>query len=162
MNQQFHNSIIFIFDTNAFSYIADHEDFDKIVSKLQNQNNTIFPLFSLINFYEYLKGITNDSILYDRKRYIKSIKKITMGGSIFINPVSHIQYFSNQIPRDEAKREADFFINMINTFISLKNYTDYEHRFKNLLTEVNLKLQKPNHEQIKNKTRQGIGCTVKS
>jgi len=141
MKKQIHYPIVFIFDTNAFSYLADDKHFEYVLEKIRNQNDTVFPLFSLINFYEYLKGINNDSILRKRQNYMKAIKKITVGGSIFLNPTSHVQYFTNQITTDQAKNEADFFIKMINLFLSLKNYRDYEDSFKELLKDVNSRIE---------------------
>lgn len=142
MPKFYQNAVIFIFDTNAFSYTVDRTDFDHFLRKLEKQNKTVFPFFSLINYYEYLKGIKNDTTLTERQSYIRAIKKITLGGSIFLNPFSHVQYFSNQITKEQAKKEADFFIRMINLFLSLKSYGDYEHRFKRLLRNVNSGIDK--------------------
>jgi hypothetical protein len=84
-------AVNFAFDTNAYSCLCDRNDFDAIVALIKDQRGTVRPLFSVGNWFEYLKGMT-ESNFTKRQSYLKSIHRLVLEGAVLADTKSHIRH----------------------------------------------------------------------
>lgn len=122
--------LIFIFDTNAHTQIIDNLDFSGILSKISDQNKTILPHFTHINFYEYLFGV-NEHNIGKMQNYVKNIFRLTQGGSVFPDPISHVQSTTGHIGMEQVSSQIKNFIANIKSFLRLENYEEFMAIFGN-------------------------------
>jgi hypothetical protein len=122
--------VVFVFDTNAHSYIADREDFDKIVGKLKNRDQPLIPQLTFINFFEYLKLVKDDASLKRAQDYVRKLKAITLGGSILPLAELHVQYTAGLIGRERLETDVRTLLKNMNTFLKMQSFADFKDLFE--------------------------------
>lgn len=119
-------AIVLNFDTNAHSYLADRPDFEGIIAKLNARQQALIPHLSFVNFFEYLKMVKNDSSLSRAQKYVKNLKRITLGGSILPNAKLHVQAAAGIVDTDRLIVDVRELLTAMNVFLNLHKFEEYE------------------------------------
>jgi hypothetical protein len=143
------SAIRFIFDTNAFSYIADRSDYETIVDLIERQNKQIIPHLSLFNLYEYVKGISSVVILKKRKEYIRRIRRITLGATVFPDTITHLQLVSGQITRQEAAKNSQALLGLVNNFMAINNVRGLRTAFDSFINNTAILIRDMTESSLK-------------
>ncbi|MCK4858034.1 MAG: hypothetical protein KAT58_08705 [candidate division Zixibacteria bacterium] len=118
--------IVFVFDTNAHSYIADSSDFENIISKLKAQSQPLIPHLTFINFFEYLKMVKDDVSLKEAQNYVKKLKRITLGGSLLPLAKLHVQSVVGAVSREELKTDVKVLLRNMNTLLRISSFEEFQ------------------------------------
>ena len=118
--------LICVFDTNAFTYLADHPDYDAIVSKIQARDRAIVPHLTFTNFFEYLRMVVDDDSLVRAQTYIKKLKPITLGGSIMPMAKLHVRSAAGLTSRSELESDVRILLHGMNEFLKLHDYEQFQ------------------------------------
>jgi hypothetical protein len=142
-------SVGFIFDTNAFTYVADHIHYDAVLLKLNKQNKQLIVSFSIFNLYEFIRGIKTENELAKRKKYFRRIKEITLGGAIFPDPITHLHLASGQITTQIALDNSKALVGVINNFIAVKSIQMLKDDFGSLFNKIDKFIKRINDDSAK-------------
>ena len=83
--------------------------------------------------FEYVRGINSENELAKRKQYIRRIKKTTLGGNIFPDPVTYLQLAAGRITRQICSEKSSALIGLINNFLAVKTVQVLHREFRSFL-----------------------------
>lgn len=117
--------LLFLFDTNALSYIADHPEYDEVILKLTSRRQRLIPHLTFINFFEYLKLVKDDQSLKQAQKYVKKLKRITLGGHIFPVAKLHVQAAVGVVGQDRLLSDVRELLTAMNVFLKLDTFAAF-------------------------------------
>ena len=117
--------ILFIFDTNAHTYLADHPDFDSIIEKLNSRRPLFIPHFTFVNFFEYLKMVHDKESLCRAQGYVRKVKSITLGGSILPDVKLHVRAAAGIASEEQLTDDMKQFLSGMNMFLRIKGIDEF-------------------------------------
>jgi hypothetical protein len=83
-----------------------------------------------------INGINSIATLNKTKEYIRRVRKITLGGTILPDTITHLQLVSGQITQQEAANNSKALIGLINNFMTIKTLIDLRTTFDSFINNI--------------------------